>query len=157
MIIFGYTFIKTTELSAIRGDLESLSRKYQTYLKVADEKDHQISILKKKVDGNKLVGIIDIDIGDPTPEKIEPRKEYVARVAGFYKDIFKAKCVQMISVFHKLLEEETNDRETDNILKVGIFVCRDFMKWGEQAVNEQLSYQIEPPPTAIEKKEAIAA
>jgi hypothetical protein len=63
----------------------------------------------------------------------------------------------MISAFHKLLEEETNDRETDLYLKLGTFVVRDIMKWGDQAISEQMSYQTEPPPTAEEKKEAIAA
>jgi hypothetical protein len=137
------------------GEFSILEKELSLQKSISDELVHQNRILKQKVDGNKLVGIIDVDIGDPTPDKIEQRREYVAKVAGFYKDVLKSKLLQMISVFHKLLEEETNDRETDLYLKIGTFICRDLMKWGDQAISEQMSYQTEPPPTAQERKEAL--
>lgn len=154
--MFGFRLIAETELLGLKGGIAILEKELSLQKSITDEMGHQNKILKQKVDGNKLVGVIDWDVGDPTPATPELRRAYVARVAGFYTDIFKKKCEQQMSVFHRLLEEETNDRETDFYLKIGVFLCREWMKWGEQAVNEQMSYQTEPSPTAEESKEALA-
>lgn len=148
MKIFGYDIRRS-------GDYLILEKKLSLQESINAELAHQNSVLKRKVDGNKLVGVIDVDIGDPTPDKIALRREYIGRVSSFYKDIMQSKLLQMISVFHKLLEEETNDRETDLYLKIGVFICRDFLKWGNDAVNENLSYATEPPPTTLEQKDAL--
>lgn len=148
MKIFGYDIRPA-------GDYGILERKLALQESMNDEVVRQNTILKKKVDGNKLVGVIDVDIGDPTPDDPKGRREYIARVAAFHKDVLSPKLFQMISTFHKLLEEETNDRETDLYLKIGTFICRDLLKWGDAAISEQVGYQVEPPPTAEERKEAL--
>lgn len=123
--------------------------------KVSEEYRHQMNTMRAENKIDIRTELLDVDIGDPTPMKVDARREYVGRVAGFHFDIFKPKCLQMISVFHRLIEEETNDRETDLYLKMGIYICREFVKWGDQAVNEQLANQTQKPENAKEKEETI--
>lgn len=158
MTFFGYRFAKEKDfrltVAALASALEENTRLNFTLTateSLSKEKDHQISILKQKVDENRVGGVIDVDIGDPIPSTGDARKVFVLRVAGFHKDVLSKKLYQMISAFHRLLEEETNDRETDLYLKIGTYVCRDLIKWGDLMINEALSYQIEPPLTAEEK------
>lgn len=155
MKFLSWTVVKSSELAKRDAALTEAKRQIEALDKLSKEYQHQVKTLREFKEEEKLKDLIHIDVGDPTPDNPEARKMYIGRVAGFYRDILKAKCVQMISVFHKLLEEETNDRETDLYLKIGIFVCRDLMKWGEQAVGEQISYQTEPPPTPAEVKEEM--
>lgn len=160
MKIFGYNLLTDERLQSLEGlEGKNFQLKADIALKdsLAREQALLISKLRVQVDAEKLKGIIAIDIGDPTPEKTTERREYVARVAGFYKDVLKPKCIQMISTYHRLLEEETNDRETDLILKVGVFQCREWMKWGESAVSEVVANQVDPdkPATQAEQKEEL--
>lgn len=134
MQFFGYTIRRTADYSLIEKGL-SLQESMN------EELVRQNTILKQKVDGNKLVGVIGVDIGDPAPSDAGGRREFIARVAAFHKDILSPKLFQMISATHRLLEEETNDRETDLYLKMLTYVCRDLIKWGNEAINEQLGYQ----------------
>ena len=85
--------------------------------------------------------VIDISLGDPIPSESDQRKQYVGKVAGFFKDVLKPKLYQMISVAHNILEERDSDREFDMVLKGAIFAYRDIIRWGEAMINEQLSYQ----------------
>lgn len=141
MTIFGYTFVRADDVLKLHDIIDAGKKDLALQKNLNDELSHQNSILKQKVDGNKL--IIEVDMADPTPTGVEQRKEYVTRVAGFYKDVLEQKCRQMIAIFHKILEEETNDRETDLYTKLGIYVAREWMKWGETCYNEFLSYSQE--------------
>lgn len=156
MKIFGYNLLTDEDFRLRVADrTKVLEKDLSLQESLVSEQARLIKTLRGQVDAEKLLGLIKIDIGDPTPEKAEERRAYIARVAGFYKDILQPKCLQMISVFHKLLEEETNDKKTDTILKIGVYVCREWMKWGEQAISEQVGNQVEPPPTPEERKEEI--
>lgn len=143
MKIFGYKLIYESDLLDLKGQVSVLEKQVSLKDSIIDEHIYQNNVLKKKVDEKVLEELIDIDIGDPTPQNPVERREYIARVAGFYDKTLKPKCVQMISMFHRLVEDETNDLKTDTYLKIGIYICREFMKWGEQAVNEHVSYQAE--------------
>lgn len=123
--------------------------------KISAEYLNELRILRSQNKIDARTELLDVDIGDPTPDKVEARREYVARVAGFYHDILKPKCLQMISTFHRLTEEETNERETDLYLKMGIYICREFMKWGDASINEQVANQVQKPETPEERKETI--
>lgn len=153
MSFFGYTLVKESELRNKDQIILQANDQIAVLDKLAKEYQHQVRTLREFNQENRLKDIINVDIGDPTPDNPEERKHYIGRVAGFYRDVLQKKCLQMISVWHRLLEEETNDRETDLYLKIGVFICRDFMKWGDAAISEQLSYQTEEPPTPAEMKE----
>lgn len=152
MKILNWTIVRSEKLGALVAQKD---REIETTKQLLKEYQHQVKTLREFHQEEKLKEVIDVDIGDPTPENPDMRKMYVGRVAGFYKDILHAKCLQMISVFHKLLEEETNDKETDLYLKIGIFICREWMKWGDAAVSEQIGYQTDEPLTRDEAKEEI--
>lgn len=156
MKIFGYQIMSDEKIRLhVDNQTKDLARDLSLQVALVAEQARIITSLRIKVDAEKLLGLIKIDIGDPTPEKAEERRAYIARVAGFYKDILQPKCLQMISIFHKLLEEETNDSKTDSILKIGVYICREWMKWGDQAISEQVANQVEKPLTPEEKKEEI--
>lgn len=153
MIILNFTLIKKVDLQNLQAKIRDGESEVALLKELNSRQAKTIERIRGEVENSKRLDLIDIDIGDPTPDNQEDRKQYVTRVAAFYKDVLEKKCLQMISVFHRLLEEETNNRETDNILKIGVYVCREWMKWGNQSVNEALSYQIEPPQTTLEQKE----
>lgn len=155
MTIFGYRFVNEKELQKNEELVAVLKKDFNTFQKLANEYRDQVKKLRQFQQENRFKDVMPIDIGDPTPDNPDARKMYIGRVAGFYRDILQKKCTQMISVSHRLLEEETNDHETDLYLKMCVFICRDFMKWGEQAVAEQISYQTEPPPSPAEQKEEL--
>lgn len=150
MIFLGFTIIRQEDLDKEREiscDYRNQCNQAKDAIEALNKMNAQqatiIRGLKNKVDEDKLLGLIKVDIGDPTPTDTEARKEYVGTVAAFHKNILEQKCLQMISVFHKLLEEETNDTKTDSILKIGVYVCREWMKWGEGAISEAVGYQTE--------------
>lgn len=84
--------------------------------------------------------LIDMSLGDPTPNKTAQRKTYVSSVAGFYKDFYKKKLEYMISKSHNLLEED-GDRDIDLKIKGVIYAFREIMRWGESMINEQIANQ----------------
>lgn len=98
--------------------------------------------VKKKlsVEQKKQV-LIDMDLGDPAPTDKETRALYVAQVAGLHKEIIEPKLKHMISKMHGLLEDATNDRDFDNALKGAVYFAREFMRWGDMMVNEQIANQ----------------
>lgn len=89
--------------------------------------------------------LIDITLGDPTPSDSAERKAYVAKVAGFFKDVMEPKINHMISVAHNMMEATDSDREFDLILKGVVYSFREFKKWGEMMLNEQIANQIDVP------------
>lgn len=155
MIIFGYTLIKKDVLESKQAELDLANKNLNSLTLLSNEYRDQAKKLREFHEGERFKDVIPVDIGDPTPENPDARKMYIGRVAGFFRDVLENKCLQMISTSHRLLEEETNDRETDLYLKICVFICREWMKWGEQAVAEQISYQTEPPPSPAEQKEEL--
>lgn len=155
MTILGYIFIKENVLTRKDAQIDELARNLRTTESLSVEYREQVRKLREFHEDEKFKNVIPIDIADPTPDNPDARKMYIGRVAGFYRDIMEKKCLQMISVSHRLLEEETNERETDLYLKICVFICREWMKWGEQAVSEQIGYQTEPPPSPAEMKEEL--
>lgn len=86
---------------------------------------------------------IDVTLHDPTPTDSVERKMYVSKVAGFHKDIFEKKIQYMISVAHTLSESIDNERDFDLVMKGVVYAFREFLKWGDSMVNEQIANQIE--------------
>ena len=99
--------------------------------------------------------VFDVSLGDPTPTDTDARKAYVAQVAGFFKGVMEPKVNYMISVTHKMLEEAGSDRDFDLILKGVVYSFREFLKWGEVMVNEQVANQIETRSEDIEQAQQI--
>lgn len=75
---------------------------------------------------------------DPSPLSREERASYVARVAGFYKDIFEQKIIHIISQLQKELSDPRSSREMDMYVKANINALSLLMDWGDSMVNEQL-------------------
>lgn len=78
------------------------------------------------------------NMDDPSPLSREERASYVARVAGFYKDIFETKVTHMISDLQKELSNPLSSREMDIYVKATINALSLLMDWGDEMVNEQL-------------------
>lgn len=97
----------------------------------------------------------DVNIGDPTPADSGERKMYVGQAAGFFKSILEPKIKHMISVTHNILEETNSERDFDLILKGVVYSFREFLKWGESMVNEQMSYQTENLPEDTDVSEEV--
>jgi len=87
--------------------------------------------------------IIDITLGDHIPTDTEARKMYVASVAGFFKEIMQKKLEFMIANTHNMLEETTNDRDFDLMLKGAVYSFRELLVWGKLMLNEQMANQTE--------------
>lgn len=101
----------------------------------------EMKIISLRKDEEKAKQIFDFNVGDPTPVG-EARKGYVAVVAGFHKDTLEPKLKQMIAVAHSLLDETSNDRDFDLILKGVVYSFRELMNWGEAMHNEQVANQL---------------
>lgn len=93
--------------------------------------------------------MIDVDMGDPSPNKYEQRKAYVAAVAGFHKDYLEEKIKKIISDMRQDLERVSRDTygysqaEYDLYLKGAINFGWLLMEWGESMINEHLANQQE--------------
>lgn len=85
--------------------------------------------------------VVDLNTGDPTPDKVDARREYVARVAAFHKDVMEQKIKSMISLVRDELDKVENTPATDLLLKGTSNALWLVYDWGEQCVNEMLSYQ----------------
>jgi hypothetical protein len=100
---------------------------------------NQIRELEERI--NEWSVNIDLDIGDPSPQKQDLRRAYVAKVAGLYFDVLENKLKHIMSNIHNELEDTNNTPEQDLILKGAAYFCRDFMVWGKRMVNEQMANQ----------------
>jgi hypothetical protein len=121
---------------------EIISNYSQAIIKITNEKNllkAEIASLKESIPDEK--NLFDVFMADPIPADSEERKMYVSSVAGFYTQILKKKIHHMISVMHNILEEQTNDRDFDLINKGVIYSFREFLKWGDAMVNEQVANQ----------------
>lgn len=111
------------------------------YQKIVDEnmelkKDNLI--LKNKVIRDTT--LIDADMGDPSPLEKESRMAYVAKVAGFFEDIFEKKLKHMISNTHLLMEQEENTEKQMDKLVGAVFSLRELLLWGRNMLNEHVAY-----------------
>lgn len=94
--------------------------------------------------------IIAVDEGDPSPSDSAKRKMYVAQVAGFHKDIQSPKIKHLIRNMREEFEKVNRDtfgysqQEYDLYLKGAINGLWLLYDWGEQAINEMVSYQQGP-------------
>lgn len=153
--MFGYTITKKKYLHSLEVENEGLRKENELFLSTMKTRTEEVESLRSMVSEFRkredLYDPIDVDVSDPVPDKSQERKEYVARIAGFYTDILKKKLVHMISNFHKALEEETNNRDGDFVLKAGVYVCREFMLWGQNMIKEQIGYQVEAQEEAEEE------
>lgn len=87
--------------------------------------------------------VIDMSIGDPEPSEVVARREYVARVAAFHKDVLDKKIKAMISEVRAELEKIENTPKMDEILKGTCNALWLIYDWGEQCVNEMISVQVD--------------
>jgi len=128
MKIFGYTFIKSSDLSKLKGDYLNQKLEYQ-YIESELEKI------------KKLRSRIDVKLGDPAPIDQEKRAQYVSMVADLHKEILKPKLLQMISTSQFLLSGTDNTRELDLNLKGAIYAFWEILHWGDRMTNEQVANQ----------------
>lgn len=111
------------------------------YQKVADENAElkkQNFILKNKV--FRDTSLIDTDLKDPAPIDREERKIYVAKVAGFFEEIFEKKLKFMISNTHVTMESEENSQKQQDLLVGAVYSLRELLLWGRNMLNEHISY-----------------
>ena len=111
------------------------------YQKIANENAElkkDVLILKNKV--LRDTSLVDTDMGDPSPLEKEARMAYVARVSGFFQDIFEQKLKYMISNTHNLMEQEENTEKQMDKLVGAVFSLRELLLWGRNMLNEHVSY-----------------
>lgn len=77
-----------------------------------------------------------MDDGEPTDQA--DRREYVARVAGFFHDIMQPKLESMIAAQHNEMATVTNSRETDLFIKANINAFSLLLDWGDACESEHL-------------------
>lgn len=147
----GY-ITKESSDEKLRGVREMYEKEVEALVNKNRVLEMEVISLRKKEEEAKP--IFDFNIGDPIPGG-EARKGYVASVAGFYKDILEPKLKQMIAVSYTMLEETSNDRDFDLILKGVVYSFRDLMKWGETMHNEQVANQtgdVEPDEKTLTER-----
>lgn len=94
--------------------------------------------------------IVAVDEGDPAPDDSAKRRAYIAQVAGFHKDIQSPKLKYLIRLMREEFEKVNRDtfghsqQEYDLYLKGAINFGWLLHDWGEQAINEMISYTQEP-------------
>lgn len=125
---------------------------------IQELKTQQFVASQKKELPRPLVGM---DAEDPSPTKEVERKLYVGQAAGFHTDILKKKLLSLIAdargQFEKVNRETfgLTQSEYDLFLKGtvnGLWLVHD---WGEEMVNEQLSYLTEKDELSDEDKQAL--
>lgn len=92
--------------------------------------------------------VVDINVGDPAPKDKEDRALYVAAVAGFHKNYLKPKISQMISTSNDLLNEIANERDLDLVLKGSVYCLKEFDRWGDAMISEQVGNQVGVNPAS---------
>jgi len=90
------------------------------------------------------LNFVDIPTDDGSPVDQNERKEYTARVAGFFTDVLNKKLAHMIGEQRKMLEDPNNSREADLFIKANINALSLILDWGEECLTEYMSYQPTP-------------
>lgn len=151
---FGFRLVPKKELEQLhdeagknlvkRAELEGSVQNLLVALKKANGENTE---LLQKLDSiskaREAVEKIDVFSDDPIPLDSVKRREYVAQVAGLHKDILEPKFKHMISRSLLLLEDSTNDREFDLAVKGAIYFAREFIRWGNLMVSEQINNQMQ--------------
>lgn len=160
MLTFSFTK-KPPKIEPSLADYKAvLATREIAYGKRIDELLREIELLKLERMGDdyskrKALRLMDVSIGDPTPDDPLKRAEYVREVGNFYSDFFEKKLLQLISFVreeldwsglvddqHKLnhlngITREQYDflmRGTSNALKL-------LISWGEEMRNENSANQ----------------
>lgn len=145
-----YTIVKTAESAPYVRSMELLDQVNRLEAKNARLEREKAEL--EKIANQKPVQI-DFVGHDPVPTDKEARKQYVASVAALHTDILKPKLEHMISNAYLMLEESSNERSLDQAIKGAIYAFREFIRWGESMVNEQLANQAGESPDEPETKE----
>ena len=105
--------------------------------------------------------VVDMGMEDPEPSDITQRKLFVGQAAGFHTDILKKKMLALISDARGQFEQINRNTfglsqsEYDLFLKGtlnGLWLVHD---WGEEMVNEVLSYQADSQEFSEEDKQSL--
>lgn len=105
--------------------------------------------------------VVDMGMEDPEPSDIEQRKLFVGQAAGFHTDILKKKILALISDARGQFEQINRNTfglsqsEYDLFLKGtlnGLWLVHD---WGEEMVNEVLSYQADSQEFSEEDRQSL--
>lgn len=150
--IFGLRLVPESEYADSRDHFEQQTRLTERVAS-AEEKSRrlQAQIEALELENESLrarPAQIDPFMGDIEPKDAETRKLYVAQVAGFHKDVLDPKLRKMIASTHVMLEEASNDRDTDQAIKGTLYAFRELIRWGSLMVNEHVSNQtVEEPKT----------
>lgn len=114
--------------------------------------------LKLRSENKVLRGVefphVPVDAEDPDPIDSEQRKLYVARVAGFYHDIFEKKIISIISENRNELSKLRNTRDFDIYLKAtenALWLVRD---WGKAMIAEHMENQRGITPSEVDELKA---
>lgn len=102
-----------------------------------EERNKTLELLLAKPQ-QKLVKV-DYNLEDPSPIEQDKRREYVGRVAGFYKDILEPKIHSMISEIQRDLSNPANTEKMDTYNKATVNALSLLLDWGDEMVNEHLS------------------
>jgi len=107
------------------------------------------------------IPLVGVDMEDPTPIQTEARKLYVGQAAGFHKDILSKKIISMVSELRGQFEQLNRDTfgyspgDYDLWLKGTINGLWLIHQWGEEMINEQISYQTEKEDLSEEDKKLL--
>lgn len=83
---------------------------------------------------------LNLSAEDTSPIDIEKRKDYIAKVAIFYKDIFEKKINEMVTYQYAALGDIDNNKEKDLIHKGTINALNLIDEWFRECVVEQSGY-----------------
>lgn len=87
-----------------------------------------------KVEDKKL--LLDIGMTDPSPMDTEQRKDYIAKVVIFYKDVFEKELIKLITTQYGALGVMENTRDRDLIHKGTINALNLIDDWFQDCIRE---------------------
>lgn len=125
---------------------------------LADQKMKILKLEQKKV---WPLPVVEVEAKDPAPSQVDARKAYVARAAAYHVEVLRPKLLQLIAdaraQFEQLNRETFGLRpeEYDWILKGTLNGLWLLHGWGEDMVNEQVSYQQEEPSLTVEETQEL--
>jgi len=139
--IFGIVFARQKEIDAENENNTENWKEETRRVRVENVMlREKVASLSKLVSGQRREHLaIDPFIGDPEPKDTKVRTSYVSTVAGVYKDILAPKWKQMIANALFLLEDPSNSKEHDLMLKGAVYALRENLLWGEKMVNEHVA------------------
>lgn len=101
---------------------------------------------------SKRKTFVTFDMDDGSPTEPIARREYVARVSGFYYDIFKKKLESLIARQQQELTNLNNSHETDLFHKANINAFSLLLDWGDEMLSEHMGYTQEKPENIPEEE-----